>query len=232
MLDFIFKMEATFSDWLPHTKWNFSQLAEKSGETLDHVVDVLSDVLGVEFELNATIHREEVERAVALLKERMRPQIEAHQRILKQRQDKAVKSYDGAMEKIRVLQQAKNWPNAYRTVSTFIGTCETDLPKDILLSLYGEALRLGIKSNENLQELGRWLSKAVAICCNPPNKDGLEEALDFIDAYGEYFYNDTNSNGRKFISNLLKTLREPVGEFGLSGNYMQVIKGLGGDLRA
>lgn len=229
MLDFIFKMEKVFSDWLPNTKWTFSQLAEKSEQSLDHVVDVLSDVLGIEFDMTGTITREDVEKALILLKERVRPQLEAHQNAILQRQEKAIRAYDVAMDKIRVLQQAKNWSSAYRTLSNYIGSCEVDLPDDMLLILYGEALRVGIKSNENLQELGRWLNKAISICCDPPSKDGLEEALDFIDAYGDYFYNDQNANGRKFISNMLKNLKEPVGEFGLSPIYTDLIKNLGTD---
>ncbi len=225
MLDFIFKLRGTFTDWLPQTRWTFVQISEKSGENIDHIVDVLSDVLGVEYDLGASVTREDVEKALEILKERVRPELEAMEKDQKVRRDKAVRTYDITMEKIRVLQHTKNWPSAYRTLSNFVGTHEADLSVEMLLSLFGECLRLGIKSNENIQELGRWLRKAIDLCVTPPTKDGLMDALDFIDAYGEHFY--TDSNGRRLISSILKNLREPVGEFGLGTLYTTVTKTLG-----
>ena len=61
------------------------------------------------------------------------------------------------------------------------------LPDDYLTTLCSDIAGIGIKANENIQKLGRWLEMGITVALRN-TKDGIEEALDLIDAYGENFH--------------------------------------------
>ena len=88
--------------------------------------------------------------------------------------------------------------------------------------LFSQAL----KANENIQELGRWLEMGVAVALHRHSKNGIEEALDLIDAYGENFLTEETGKGALILGNLLAALEEPAARFELWEEYKALINQL------
>ena len=219
MLDFICELDAIMNKWPEDVDWNIPMIADYTGTAIPQVVDYLSDALGKELEVNETISYADGTRALNVLKKRMETQLAARARRAQERRDKAIRAYDLNMDKIRVLLVTKNWRSAYRTMSYFLGRYETSLPEELLLSAYSECLRLGTKAEANLQELGYWLRKAVCQGVANPNRDTLEDALDFVDAFGEYFVQANAEKGRKLLASVIEEIEEPISVFDLTAEY-------------
>ena len=78
----------------------------------------------------------------------------------------------------------------------------------------------------DIQELGRWLEMGVAVALHRHSKNGIEEALDLIDAYGEHFLSEDTGKGALILGNLLAALEEPAARFELWEDYKALINQL------
>ena len=116
MLEFVFRFEELLDRWPKDQKWTFEKIAAESEKSIEYVIDILSNILSQEFDLNAQIPREEGVRAYNILQERLKPQISAWKQKVQRRKDQAIKAYDITMEKVRVLQLNKNWHSIRRNV--------------------------------------------------------------------------------------------------------------------
>src|SRR5690606_26285862 len=85
-----------------------------------------------------------------------------------------------------------------------------------------DALRLGIKSTVNFQELAQWLKKGIELCLEAPTSDAVEDALDFVDAYGAHFLNHQGDKGRQLIQALLCQLNQMATDLGLISKLREV----------
>jgi hypothetical protein len=229
MLDFICELERVMVKWPENASWTLAQIADGTGTGVPQVVDFLSDTLDRELEVHESLTHAEAAQALATLKDRMSVELAARQRRLEQRREKAIRTYDVTMEKVRVLQSAKNIRAAYRTLSYYVGCHEKDLPEELLLSLCGECLRLGIKSDANLQELSQWLRKGVTACINLGTTQSTEDALDFLDAYGDHFVgaaSDGAGSGRRLIGAVLETVKQQALNHNLIPRYDVLMKEL------
>ena len=224
MLDFICELELVLSQWPVTTAMTLGQIADQTSTSVPQVVDFLCDVLDRELEVHESITQAEATQALATLKDRMSVELEARQRRIEQRRDKAIKTYDLTMDKVRALLATKNWRAAYRTLSYFVGGNEKDLPEDLLVSLCGECLRLGTKGGANLQEMSLWLRKAIAACTRVNSADSIDDALDFLDAYGEYFADDGDDRGRRLLTSVLGEVRLAAVAHNLSSRYDGLVK--------
>lgn len=211
MLDFICELERVLIRWPDNGGWTIAQIADATASTVPQVVDILSDTLERELEVHELIVREEAARAHDILKERMADQLAARQRRIEANRERAIRAYDQTMEKIRVLQSTKSWRSAYKTLSYYVGRYEKDLPEELLLSLCGECLRLGAKSQANMQELSIWLRKGVAACVASGTQEAIEDAIDFVDAYSEIFTEDTAGRGNRLIGSVLESIKAQNG---------------------
>lgn len=208
MLDFICELEVVLGKWPEGDAWSLAQIADQTHTSVPQVVDFLSEILDRELEVHESLSRAEAVQAFTVLSERMADELAARQRHIELRRDKAVKAYDVAMEKVRVLLVAKNWRSAYKSLTYYVGCYEKDVPKDLLLNLCGECLRLGVKSGANLQELSQWLRKGIAACLlGEGSSAAVEDALDFLDAYGECFMDSSDDRGRRLIANVLASVK-------------------------
>lgn len=207
MLDFICELERVLSRWPENAAWTIAQIADATASTVPQVVDILSDTLERELEVHEAVVAAEARHALGILKERMADQLEARRRRIEANRERAIKAYDQTMEKIRVLQSTKSWRNAYKTLSYYVGRYEKDMPEDLLLTLCGECLRLGAKSQANMQELSMWLRKGVSACLAMGTQEAIEDAIDFVDAYSEIFTEDTDGRGSRLIGNVLESLK-------------------------
>ena len=224
MLEFILEFERVLRTSQEGSSWNITQVADATQSSIPKVVDILSDALNREIEVHETISAIDASQALKFLKDRMQPQLIARQRRLDANRDKAIQAYDLAMEKSRVLQMTKSWRNAYKTLNYYVGRYEHDMPTDLLLALCNECLRLGIKSEANMQEMSQWLRKGVLACLKGQSVEATEDAMDFIDCYGEYFKNGTPDGGRRLLGSVLGSLRDPVINYNLLSEYDSLLK--------
>jgi hypothetical protein len=217
ILDFICELERILTRWPDAASWSLTQIADLTKTSLPQVVDFLSDALDRELELTESISKLDGTQALGVLKERMSPQLDARDRRMAERRQKAIKAYDGAMEKMRVLQSQKNWRGAYKTMSYYVGVHEKDVPAELLLNLCGECLRLGFKAGANMQELSLWLRKGVAAALTAATAEAMDEAVDFVDAYGELFETGGDAErGKRLIASALDQVRVQATGLGLS----------------
>jgi hypothetical protein len=224
MLDFIFELEKVIAKWPDSATWTLAQVSDYTGASIPLVVDIMSDVLDREIEVHETVTHTEAAKVLSTLRDRMAGQIVARQKRLDARRQKAMIAYDGAMEKVRVLQMGRNWRSAYKTLSYFVGCHEKDLPADLLSSLCGDCIRLGLKSEANLQELSQWVRKGVAACLTQNTAEGVEDAFDFIDAYGADLLD--SDNGRRLVTNVMDLIRTDAAAFDLLPKYDSLVKEL------
>ena len=207
MLEFICDLENLLNRWPSDAHWTLAQIADEANASIPLVVEVMCGALNRELEVHEAISLKDATEAVRALKERMRVQLAARQRRLDAQKEQAILAYDQAMGKVRILQMGKQWRAAYKTISYFVGVHEKNLPNDLILTLCGDCLRLGIKANENLQELSRWLRKGVNACVQARNPAAIEDALDFIDAYSDHFAEEPAGAGRRLLGNVLTGLK-------------------------
>lgn len=227
MLDFICELEKALTRWPETATWTLAQIADQTATGVPQVVDYLSDTLDRELEVHETLTRAEAVRALEIISDRISAQLAARQKHLDDLRDRAIRAYDQVQEKIRVLQAGKNWRSAYKTLSYYVGCYEKDLPKDIMIELSSECLRLGIKSDANLQELSLWLRKGIEACTIIGTQDALENGLDFLDAYAPHFMRDGDGRGRRLLEHALENLCQGSSLLQSNPQYMNLIKELG-----
>ncbi len=229
MLDFICELERAVVKWPENATWTLAQIADYTSTGVPQVVDFLSDTLDRELEVHETLTLAEAHQALGLLRERMATQLAARERRMAERREKAIRSYDLTMEKVRVLQATKNWRSAYKTLTYFVGRSEKDVSDELLLLLCGECLRLGIKAEASMPELSIWLRKGVAACLNAGSPAAIEDAIDFIDAYGDAFRGaatDESERGNRLIGSVLASVKMQAEILNIAPQFEVMVKDL------
>ena len=227
ILDFICELESVMAKWPEGASWTLAQVADATSTGVPQVVDIVSDTLDREIEVHEALTHAEAAQILATLKERMAGELAARAKRLEQRRDKAMRAYDVTMEKVRVLQSTKSWRSAYKTLSYYVGCHEKDLPEDLMVTLCGECLRLGFKSDANLQELSLWLRKGVAACLSLGTPQATEDAIDFLDAYGDYFMDEkTSESSRRLIGSVVESVKAQATTHNLAPRFETLVKDL------
>ncbi|MEY4630250.1 MAG: hypothetical protein RIQ81_370 [Pseudomonadota bacterium] len=226
MLDFIFALERFIQKWPAGAQFTIFQIAELTKTQIAVAVDALAVALSRELDVQDVISLDDAKKALGDLEDRMQVHLAARRKRIEQQRDAAVKAYDATMEKVRVLQMSKNWRNAYKTLGYFAGRHEANLPVEILMAIYGDCVRLGVKSGANLQELGVWFKKGLDLSVLNINRDSVAEAIDFIDAYGDMLVQaGTGGAGQRLVSSALQSLAMPATEFELAEEWRNVAIG-------
>ncbi len=222
MLDFLMELEKVLKIWPDNVKWSIVQISDKSKCKIPHVVEYLSDALGKSLDVHDPMTFNEINKAFTILRDRYRPEIEA--RRLKERQEveSAIESYDTTMRKVRIMESTRNWRSAYKTLNYFYGIHYKKLPAEMKVNLCNECLRLGIKEQINFQELSQWLKRGIQHLISKPSEETIEDALDFLDAYGDYFLSEPRGKGEHFLTNLFLMLKPSAMEFDLSDKLNEV----------
>lgn len=226
MIDFIYRASDVLSKWSAHDKWTLHKLAEMTNTSLPHVLQYLNEGLGKEIEITGTLSVTEFQDAVSLLRKRYKEQIDEREKKKALLQEKAVQGFDLVMMKILAMQREKRWGHAYKSLYYFAGQYEEALPREYATTLCSELIRMGIKADINIQEISRWLQKGVSIAMSYQNREGIAEALDFIDAYGEFFINDDSGKGPLIIGSILAAIEEPAARFELWEEYKAMVNQL------
>ena len=226
MIDFVYRLNNMMPNWPAGNKLSLQQLSQNTETSIPHLIQYLTDGLGKDIDIAAMLTAEEAKEALHNLSNRIRPQLEARERAIAEKRAKTISSYNRIMGKVRVQLTNKSWHTAFRTLSYFAGENRDFLPDDYLTTLCSDIVRIGIKANENIQELGRWLEMGIAVALHRHTKDGIEEALDLIDAYGENFLSEDTGKGALILGNLLAALEEPAARFELWEEYKALINQL------
>ncbi|MCX6119908.1 MAG: hypothetical protein NT027_20425 [Proteobacteria bacterium] len=222
MLNFVLEFEKVISKWPDNTPWTIAQLADYTNSSISVAVDAVSTSLNREFDIQETISLAEGKQILTTLRDRMSRQLEHRQRKIQADRDAAMRAYDLTMDSIRVSQQAKDFRTAYKTLSYFVGRYEKNIDVHLLVSLCGDCIRLGQKASANVQELGSWMRKAIETAAVSTHSDTIEDALDFLDTYGDLFKADSNGVGGKILNNALNVLQIPAMDCNLITEWNQL----------
>lgn len=226
MLDFVYRLNSTLHELPEGSRKSLAEISKETDTSIPHCLQFLTEGLDKEIELTTHFTNDELSLAIDNLTQKLHPQIEARQKELRKKQDQAVKAYERLMEKTRVQLVQKSWHVAFRSLSYFAGQHEEELPTDLLITICSDIVRYGIKAETSIQEIGRWLEKAVFCAMSRQNKAGMEEALDLIDAYGEHFLSEPSGKGGLLLGNMLGILEEPAARYELWTQYKELIDNL------
>ncbi len=206
VLDFIEKFETALTLWPSDAKWPLTHVAEITRIQLPHVVNFLGEVLDKASEVHDPITRKEADRALNLLKQKMRSEIDAKQRLMERQRNRAQGAYEKTMDIVRQQQSTKNWYGAYRTLSYFFGNYTAQLNSETVVAICNDAIRIGIKASVNFQELAQWMQKGIENILSSSSMSAVEDAVDFVDAYGEHFVHEDATKGARLIESILSQL--------------------------
>lgn len=206
MLSFIDELEKMLAANPSSKKLSFSEIAEGTKTSVPVVLDYLAGAITDSLDIHDPVAKKEIEHALSSLKQRMHHKLESERRRLLILRERSVRALDRTMDKVRIFQLQKNWHSAYRTLSYYAGNHKAHLSNETFVTVCGDCLRLGIKADTNLQELSQWLQLGVRACLASESRSSLEDALDFIDAYKEYF---DRSSGEKLVNKLLNEIMAP-----------------------
>ncbi len=226
MIDFIYKVSDALPYWASGERKTLNELAAITEVSVPHALQYLSEGLGKEIEIGGIFSYDEVKQAITSLRKRFKTQIEAREKEKTKKRDFAVAIYDRTMEKIHIMQAGGKWHQAFKTISYFAGQYEKDLPKDLLVTACSDAVRSGFKAKTNIQELGLWLQKAVSAAMSMHTQEGIEEALDLVDAYGELFLKEDSGKGPLLIGHILAILEEPAARNELWETFKRIVNQL------
>ncbi len=216
MLEFLFKIEQLLKIWPDSTKWNMLQIAEKTGTPTPRVLEFMTEALNKPLEVHDPMSFNEVNKAYDIMCDKRCHEIEAFRRKEQQAIAQSIQSFEQIMDKVRLLQGGKNWRAAYQTLTYFYGLHKNRLTRDIAVSICGDCLRLGIREKINIQELSQWLKRGVETLLRTPSRDAIEDALDFIETYGDYFLVGEERKGESLMTNLFLSLKPSAMEFDLT----------------
>lgn len=222
MLNFILELERVLKIWPDGVKWSLVQIAEQTRTKVPQCVEIMLDALTKNPDVHDPLSYNEVQKAFIVLRDRNRVALDALLEQGRQAVQQAVESYEMVMERVRGMEQGKNRRGAYRTLNYTYGNYLDLLPPEIKTSICNDCLRIGIKEKINFQELSQWLQRGIGHVMEHPGRDAVEEALDFLEAYGDYFLTEANGKGEKFLTNLLLRLKPAAMEWDLSPKLNEV----------
>lgn len=222
MLDFMLKLEKTLKTWPDNTRKNLIQIADMTSSQVPHVVDYITEALGKSLDIHEPLTFSEVSKAHAILQEKLHLALEKRRDEEKHAIAKSIELFHHTMNKVQKMEVARNWRGAYRTLSYFYGIHKDRLTGDLIVSICDNCLRLGIKEKINIQELSQWLRTGIRTLLKSSSPEVVEDALDFLDAYGDYFLKESGGKGEQFITNVFLTLKPSAMEFNLTPKLNEI----------
>ncbi|MCY4380953.1 MAG: hypothetical protein OXC40_05245 [Proteobacteria bacterium] len=226
MIEFVYKLKDILPEWPNDSKLSLEEISSATETSVPHLIQYLGDGLKKNIDVTDKISHEDAKSALTQLCIDLRSELEERSKQLADKQARTIRAYHKMMTKVRIQLQTQRWRTVFRTLSYFAGENRDNLPDEYLTTLCSDIVRIGIKAGENFQELGRWLEMAVAVSLHRSTKEGVEEALDLIDAYSEDFFNEPSGKGALLLGNLLSAIEERAARFGLWEDYQSLINQL------
>ncbi len=222
MLDFMLELEKVLKTWPDNTKWNLIQIADTTATPIPHVVEYVTECLGRSLDIHEPLSFAEMSKTHAIIQEKLHAAIEKRRREEQKEVEKTKLLFDVLLDRVRSMETKQNFRGAYRTLSYFYGIHKPRLAPVHIVQICDNCLRLGIKENINIQELSQWLRTGIRTLLKVSNSDVVEDALDFLDAYGDYFLKEPRGRGEQLITNIFLTLKPSAMEFNLTPRLNEI----------
>lgn len=211
MLDFVYKLKKLLECQKITSSQSIKQLADITATSFPHTLQYMSEGLAKDIDVSHKFSLTEMFEALNLLSQKLSKEIEQREKYIKNRQKKAECAYQRLMTKISRMQMQKEWYISFKTMSYFAGQNQEDLTRDIFINLCSDIIRAGIKSDlSNIQELGIWLDRAVSLSISTNTREAIEDAIDLIETYGDFFMKEKSGKGRLILINTLSQIEEPA----------------------
>ncbi len=225
MLNFIDNLEKLVISWPQSNKLSIPQIADHTATPVPKVIMYLGEAADHTYDLQDTMNQSDLIEHLDRLKTMKAKDLEQRARELAAVRQKAFESYEQTMEKVRVQETAKNWRGAFKNLTYFIGENERCVSREILFSAVNDALRLGIKANMNMQELGFWFKKLVVAALERPTFDTMCDLYEYFDAFGLHFLKE-GERGQKFLLSLISMIKHAAIDTQTLGFLNHVMKEL------
>lgn len=201
-LSFMDDFQHFLSSWPGERRFALTVIAEKTHHSLPLIASHFANCLDRDIDVHEPMTLRECEKVQNILKTQLAPEIDRRNQLRLRERKRIQAKYFETMDKVTELQKAGQWYQAYRTLSYFYGLHSQSLSFETQIAICNDCLRLGEKAGVYFQEQAQWLQRAVELCLTNSQDDQIEEALDFIETFGESLI--TNSaKGEKLIKSLL-----------------------------
>ena len=222
MLDFMLNLEKVLKTWPDNTRWSLVQLADMTRTPIPHIVEYVTESLGKSIDIHEAMTFAEMSKAHAIIQEKQHAALEKRRLEEQLAVEKSIQLYELMYKKAQKMEVTGNPRGAYRTMSYFYGIHKSRLPRDIVVTICDNCLRLGMKEKINIQELSQWLRTGIRTLLKSSSSDVVEDALDFLDAYGDYFLKESRGRGEQLITNIFLTLKPSAMEFNLTPRLNEI----------
>jgi hypothetical protein len=222
--EFVNHLGRVLEKWPDQAKWSISMIASYTTSEPEQTQLWVGYALDTELEFESQIDRLQGELVLQRLVEAVANDT-LITRIVAGTSDVAVENkYEDLKGRLLKHTSQKEWARAYRNLSLFLGEFANKLTIESQVEAYGDCLRYGSKAKEQVGELVPWLKKGVHACAVEKDQESIEGALDFIEAYGDYFISNGN---RQIVETLIGNLSDLIPKFELEGHLREVREELG-----
>lgn len=222
MLDFMLELEKVLKTWPDNTRLNMIQLADMTRTPIPHAVEFVTESLGKSIDIHEGLTFSEMSKAHAIMQEKLHKALEKRRREERLEIEQSLQLFESMMAKVGRMERSRNVRAAYRTLSYFYGIHKSRLPSEHIVTICDNCLRLGMKESINIQELSQWLRTGIRTLLKSSSYEVVEDALDFLDAYGDYFLKESRGRGEQLITNIFLTLKPSAMEFNLTPRLNQI----------
>lgn len=212
---FISKFERVLGRWPEHVMWSITQVSSYTTFSDDRVIDIFKTCTGKSFSTDDKISLIEGEEIFEKV-------VNYHKKYLEDRQQSIEEGYNKIIAKAKDAENNKFWSKAYQNIRYYLSLHQTSLSYEKLLHLHNEALRYGIKSDRNVQELFIILNERHKIFLQDKNKEYLSDLIDIIDAFYEHFIKF--EHGKKLVVHLMEEIELFSEQLGLNEQWNEVYK--------
>ena len=222
MEEFIEELSRILKNWPSEAKWSMNQISMYTRIDSDQISTWVSQALGKHHDVDSTISYDEA----CLVLEKLENASNTGSRIGgfdSTASKEAGIAFAQLKSRLQKNFQEKDWRKAYKNLSYFLGTTGDKLNLEDRLEAYGECLRLGLKAEINIGEMGKWLHDCLDFTLEDGSEQSTFEALDLIDAYGEDFL---NLQGHKIIEEALVKITPQADRHQLRSNLLEIKENL------
>lgn len=222
MIDFIFKFRKLCSSWQKDSSrsYGIKELSAKLDIELPYLYKYLEESEFLILNHDKKISFKDGKKILAVLMQKNSFAIKKKEQQLEKEARETQVFYDKALVKNHQLQLQNDWDGSFRNLCYFAGEHGKRLSKENFVNLCSNIIRSGIRSKgANLQEISLWLKKAVEKSLEDYSQESLEDALDLIETYSNYFMQERTGKGMKALIDILGLIETPACELQLWQAY-------------
>lgn len=221
---FVEELDRVVAKWPDNAVWTVSMVAAYTGASQDEAEVWFSFGLETSLDFQTRLTADQGRHATARLKEAVRDGAHVHRVETRAVAEATTARYQALKSRLRELAAEKDWRRAYKNLSNFVAQEGDRLTFEDQIEALGDCLRYGTKGEVAAGDLVQWIKKGVEVSLIDGSKQGAEDALDFIEAYGDYFVEQGN---KLIIETLLTSLDKPIEQFSLGDRRLEVREEVG-----